>query len=108
MKIHLVLTAMGAAVIAADALSQAPAEPPAQTAAPSSMSSAFNTLDANKDGRISEGEAQASPVVSQNFRNADADHDGTITREEFSAAFTLNAPGATPPLPPQGEPQPPR
>jgi Ca2+-binding EF-hand superfamily protein len=97
MKLCLVLSALGAVVISADALSQASAEPAAPSAAASSLSSAFNSLDANKDGQLTEAEAQASRVVAQNFASADANKDGMVTREEFSSAFTLNSSTAPPP-----------
>jgi Ca2+-binding EF-hand superfamily protein len=64
------------------------------------MSSAFNSLDTDKDGKISQSEAAASRVVAQSFAQADANHDGAISREEFGAAFTMSAPAAPPPLPP--------
>jgi Ca2+-binding EF-hand superfamily protein len=65
------------------------------------MSSAFNSLDTNKDGQLSEAEAQASRVVAQNFASADTNKDGTVTREEFGAAFTISSPAAPPPASPQ-------
>ena len=101
MKCCLVISALGAAMVSASVLAQAPAQPSPPSAAPSSMSSAFNSLDTNKDGKLSEAEAQASRVVAQNFANADADHDGAITREEFSGAFTMSSPAAPPPASPQ-------
>jgi EF hand domain-containing protein len=104
MKLHVMLTAVGAAVLCTDALAQTPAPAPQASAAPASMSSAFSSLDANRDGRISEAEAQAVPVVARNFKDADANHDGAITPEEFSSAFKLNAPAESPsssgPVPP--------
>jgi Ca2+-binding EF-hand superfamily protein len=101
MKICIVLSALGATLVSATALSQAPAQQPSPpSAAPSSMSSAFTSLDADKDGKISEAEAQASRVVAQSFSQADANHDGAISKEEFGSAFTMSAPAAPPPLPP--------
>lgn len=103
MKLCIVLSALGATLVSATALSQAPPEQPAApSAAPSSVSSVFNSLDTNKDGKISESEAQASRVVAQSFSQADADHDGAVSREEFGSAFTMSAPAAPPaaPLPP--------
>jgi hypothetical protein len=98
MKLCLVLSALGAVIISADALSQAAAQqPPEPSAAPSSVSSAFSALDANKDGQLSEAEAQASRVVAQNFAGADANHDGMVTKEEFSSAFTMSSSAAPPP-----------
>lgn len=93
-------------MVSATALSQAPPQPSTPSAAPSSMSSAFNSLDTNKDGRLSEAEAQASRVVAQNFASADADHDGSVTREEFGAAFTMSSPASPPPAsPPPASPK---
>jgi hypothetical protein len=101
MKTCIVLSGFGAALMSAAVLSQAPPQQPsAPSAAPSSMSSAFNSLDTDKDGKISEAEAQASRVVAQNFASADTNKDGMVTREEFGAAFTMSAPAAPPPLPP--------
>lgn len=106
MKLHVMLTVVGAAVLCTDALAQTPAPAPEASAAPTSMSSAFSSLDTNKDRRISQAEAQAVPVVAQNFTDADANHDGAITPEEFASAFKLNAPpsespsSAPGPLPP--------
>jgi Ca2+-binding EF-hand superfamily protein len=101
MKLCIVLSALGATLVSATVLSQAPAQQPSPpSAAPSSMSSAFNSLDTDKDGKISEAEAQASRVVAQSFSQADANHDGAISREEFSSAFTMSAPASPPPLPP--------
>lgn len=47
----------------------------------------FTALDANKDGKVSQAEAQRNTMVSQSFAAADKDHDGFLTKDEFAAAF---------------------
>ena len=47
----------------------------------------FTALDANKDGKISQAEAQRNALVGQNFTAADKDHDGFLSKDEFMAAF---------------------
>jgi Ca2+-binding EF-hand superfamily protein len=72
----------------------------AQSEGPRTMASAFDALDANKDGNISRAEAQPSPIVSQSFATADSNGDGMIAREEFNASFTMRAPDSAPPASP--------
>jgi Ca2+-binding EF-hand superfamily protein len=74
--------------------------------AQSSTSSIFDELDKDKNGGISQTEAQAHPVVAQSFAQADANSDGSITKEEFSAAYTASAPSqSAPPSQPPAQPQ---
>jgi hypothetical protein len=40
----------------------------------------FETMDTNKDGRVSQAEAQA--VALQHFDRADLNHDGQLTPQE--------------------------
>ena len=47
----------------------------------------FTALDANKDGKVSQTEAQKNAMVSQNFAAADKNHDGSLSKDEFIAAF---------------------
>lgn len=47
----------------------------------------FAALDANKDGKVSQAEAQRNTMVSQDFTDADKNHDGFLSRDEFAAAF---------------------
>lgn len=47
----------------------------------------FTALDTNKDGKISQEEAQRNVAVSQNFAASDKDHDGFLSKDEFMAAF---------------------
>ena len=43
----------------------------------------FDTLDANKDGRISMPEASADPKLVENFSAADKNGDGYLDNAEF-------------------------
>jgi len=47
----------------------------------------FTALDTNKDGKISQAEAQRNAMVSQSFADADKNHDGFLSKDEFTAAF---------------------
>jgi Ca2+-binding EF-hand superfamily protein len=50
----------------------------------------FTALDANKDGKVSQAEAQRNTMVSEIFSTADKDHDGFLSKDEFMAAFGKN------------------
>ena len=47
----------------------------------------FTALDTNKDGKVSQAEAQRNTMVSDNFAAADKNHDGFLSKDEFVAAF---------------------
>jgi hypothetical protein len=47
----------------------------------------FAALDTNKDGKVSQAEAQRNTMVSQDFADADKNHDGFLSKDEFVAAF---------------------
>jgi len=47
----------------------------------------FTALDANKDGKVTQAEAQKNPVVTQMFAQADKNKDGGLSKDEFMAAF---------------------
>ena len=47
----------------------------------------FTALDTNKDGKISQAEAQRNSMVSQSLADADKNHDGFLSKDEFIAAF---------------------
>lgn len=47
----------------------------------------FAALDANRDNRISQDEAQKNPAVNRLFAEADKNHDRFLSKEEFLAAF---------------------
>jgi hypothetical protein len=50
---------------------------------PSGQSASFDTLDANKDGRISMPEASADPQLVETFSTADKNGDGYLDNAEF-------------------------
>ena len=50
---------------------------------PSGQSGTFETLDANKDGRISMPEASADPKLVESFSTADKNGDGYLDNAEF-------------------------
>jgi Ca2+-binding EF-hand superfamily protein len=47
----------------------------------------FTALDTNKDGKVSQAEAQRNTMVSDHFAAADKNHDGFLSKDEFVAAF---------------------
>ena len=47
----------------------------------------FAALDANKDGQVTQAEAEKNAAVKQQFAAADTNHDGKLTKDEFMAAF---------------------
>jgi opacity protein-like surface antigen len=47
----------------------------------------FTALDANKDGKVNQAEAQRNVMVSQSFADADKNHDGFLSKDEFTTAF---------------------
>jgi hypothetical protein len=49
----------------------------------SEQSGSFDTLDANKDGRISMPEASADPQLVETFSTADKNGDGYLDNAEF-------------------------
>jgi hypothetical protein len=62
--------------VAADGAKTAPATPAGQ-------SGSFETLDSNKDGRISMPEASADPKLVEGFSAADKNGDGYLDNAEF-------------------------
>ena len=75
---------LAAAVVALIPLAGIAAEgtktPPAT---PAGQSGTFETLDANKDGRISMPEASADPKLVESFSAADKNGDGYLDNAEF-------------------------
>ena len=55
---------------------------------PSGQSATFDTLDANKDGRISMPEASADPKWLESFSTADKNGDGYLDSTEFETSST--------------------
>jgi hypothetical protein len=54
-----------------------------QPATPAGQSGSFETLDSNKDGRISMPEASADPKLVEGFSTADKNGDGYLDNSEF-------------------------
>jgi Ca2+-binding EF-hand superfamily protein len=50
----------------------------------------FAALDTDRNGSISQMEAQRNPTVADNFAAADTNNNGSLSREEFIAAFGQN------------------
>lgn len=69
-----------AAILAAAAVAL-----PALSALAQGSPATFESLDANKDGRISATEARKDKTVSSRFASADKDQDGYLNRAEFEA-----------------------
>ena len=53
---------------------------------PAGQSGTFETLDANKDGRISMPEASADPRLVEIFSTADKNGDGYLDNAEFDSS----------------------
>ena len=53
---------------------------------PTGQGATFDTLDANKDGRISMPEASADPKLVEGFSTADKDGDGYLDNSEYESA----------------------
>lgn len=53
-------------------------------ATPAGQSGSFDTLDSNKDGRISMPEAAADPKLVEIFSAADKNGDGYLDRTEYA------------------------
>ncbi|HFQ90631.1 MAG TPA: EF-hand domain-containing protein [Desulfobulbus sp.] len=47
------------------------------------MAPSFAQVDTNKDGAISQSEAEAVGISKELFTKADADHNGTLNMDEF-------------------------
>ena len=56
-----------------------------QPATPAGQSGSFETLDSNKDGRISMPEASADPMLVETFSTADKNGDGYLDNDEFDS-----------------------
>lgn len=54
-----------------------------QPATPAGQSGSFDTLDSNKDGRISMPEASADPKLVETFSTTDKNGDGYLDNSEY-------------------------
>lgn len=84
------LLAMGSA--RAQAPETAAAEAPAPRYTASKLELAFNYMDGDRDGKISQAEAAGFRGVAKHFDEADTDKDRFLSRAEFVAA--MNRPKA--------------
>jgi len=62
--------------------------PAPEPATPAGQTGSFDTLDANKDGRISMPEASADPKLVESFSSADKNGDGYLDSSEFETSTT--------------------
>ncbi len=77
---------LAAAVIALIPLAGVAAEgEKTQPATPAGQSGSFDTLDSNKDGRISMPEASADPKLVETFSTTDKNGDGYLDNAEFDS-----------------------
>ena len=81
MKTKLLATAL--ALVPLAALAAEPMKTP-DPATPAGQSGSFDTLDANKDGRISMPEASADPKLVEAFSTADKNGDGYLDASEYA------------------------
>src|SRR6187431_879956 len=86
MKTNL-LAATVIALVPLVALAAEPTKTP-DPATPAGQSGSFDTLDANKDGRISMPEASADPKLVESFSSADKDGDGYLDSSEYQGTTT--------------------
>lgn len=86
MKSQLLVAAAIALIPLAGVAQEAKTPPPSE---PSGQSATFDTLDANKDGRISMPEASADPKLVESFSASDKNGDGYLDSSEFE---TSNSP----------------
>jgi len=76
-------TLLAAAIVALVPLAGVAGEGEKTPATKSAQSGGFDTLDANKDGRISMPEASADPKLVEAFSTADKDGDGYLDKTEY-------------------------
>jgi len=90
------VAALQGSAVHAQAVSSVPASPQATAAAPhaepkytlAQIAQAFGLIDANKDGKLSRGEAAGFRGVARHFDEADTNRDGALSRAEFESALS--------------------
>ena len=87
MKITLVAAVVALVPLAAIAADKTKASKPDAT-----QGMSFDTLDANKDGRISMPEASADPRLVETFSAADKNGDGYLDSAEYQSAAKSQKP----------------
>jgi hypothetical protein len=88
MKTNLLATTV-VALVPLVALAAEPTKTP-DPAMPAGQSGSFDTLDANKDGRISMPEASADPKLVESFSTADKNGDGYLDASEYANSTRNN------------------
>ena len=86
MKTRLLATAVVALIPLAGFAAEDKTKPSPKTETGQSASASFDTLDANKDGRISMPEASADPKLVESFSTADKNGDGYLDSSEYESA----------------------
>lgn len=76
-------TLLAAAIAVAIPLAGVAAENQKPSSTPAGQSGSFDTLDSNKDGRISMPEASADPKLVESFSSADKNGDGYLDNSEY-------------------------
>jgi Ca2+-binding EF-hand superfamily protein len=74
---------LAAAVVALIPLAGVAGEGDKQPTTPAGQSGSFDTLDSNKDGRISMPEASADPKLVESFSSTDKNGDGYLDNAEY-------------------------
>jgi hypothetical protein len=82
-KTSLLAAAIATALSGAIPLASVAAESQKAPAMPAGQSGSFDTLDSNKDGRISMPEASADPKLVESFSSADKNGDGYLDNAEY-------------------------
>jgi Ca2+-binding EF-hand superfamily protein len=86
MKTRLLATAVAALIPLAALADDSKTKPAPKAEAGQTASASFDTLDANKDGRISMPEASADPKLVESFSTADKNGDGYLDSSEYESA----------------------
>jgi hypothetical protein len=84
MKTRLLAATVVALIPLAGFAQQSPNTRTPDPATPAGQAGTFDTLDANKDGRISMPEASADPKLVESFSTADRNGDGYLDKSEYA------------------------
>ena len=90
MKTRLLAATVVALIPLAGFAAEGPKTP--DPATPAGQSGSFDTLDANKDGRISMPEASADPKLVESFSSADKNGDGYLDASEYGSTSSRTDP----------------
>jgi hypothetical protein len=84
MRMNVITLSLAAAFVLVGGAGLAVADPPApDPTADAVVGKIMKRFDADKDGRISRGEAVGREALSKNFDRIDADHDGFLSHDEL-------------------------